>query len=110
VLGTLCVPLLYATMAPLFGSGVALLAAWFYASSPPQLTHAKELVQIITGQFFQLAGMCLLVRGIAGRRTWLVVSAGLPLAACIYTYPGAPRAAGPDGLRARRVLERRRAG
>ena len=76
-------------MAPLFGSGVALLAAWFYASSPPQLTHAKELVQIITGQFFQLAGMCLLVRGIAGRRTRLVVSAGLPLAACIYTYHSA---------------------
>ena len=64
----LCVPLLYATFAPLFGSTVALLAALFCASSPPQLIHAKELVQIVTGQFFQLAGMCLLVRGI-DRRT-----------------------------------------
>jgi 4-amino-4-deoxy-L-arabinose transferase-like glycosyltransferase len=89
VLGALCVPLLYATMAPLFGSPVALLAALFYASAPPQLTHAKQLVQIITGQFFQLAGLCLLVRGLAARRTWLVIAAGLPLAACVYTYHAA---------------------
>jgi hypothetical protein len=81
VLGALCVPLLYATAAPLFGGTVGLLAALFYASAPPQLTHAKQLVQIITGQFFQLAGLCLLVRGLAGRRTWLVIAAGLPLAA-----------------------------
>jgi 4-amino-4-deoxy-L-arabinose transferase-like glycosyltransferase len=89
ILGTLCVPLLYATAAPLFGSRVALLAALFYASSPPQLTHAKQLVQIITGQFFQLAGMCLLVHGLAGRRAWLIAAAGFPLALCVYTYHSA---------------------
>ncbi len=89
LLGALCVPLLYATVAPLFGSPVALLAALLYASSPPQLTHAKQLVQIITGQFFQLAGLCLLVRGIAGRRAWLIAAAGIPLALCVYTYHSA---------------------
>jgi len=89
VLGALCVPLLYATAAPLFGGTAALLAALFYACSPPQLTHAKQLVQIITGQFFQLAGVCLLVRGLAGRRAWLVIAAALPLAACVYTYHAA---------------------
>ena len=45
ILSILCVPLLYATMAPLFGSSVALLAALFQATSPPQLTHAKELAE-----------------------------------------------------------------
>lgn len=89
VLGSLCVPLLYATVAPLFGSAVALLTALFYASSPPQIIHAKELVQIITGQFFQLAGLCLLVRGVTARRWWLIAAAGLPLAACTYTYHSA---------------------
>jgi hypothetical protein len=89
VLGALCVPLLYATVAPLFGSSVALLAALFYATSAPQLTHAKQLVQIITGQFFQLAGLCLLVRGLTARRGWLTASAGLPLALCVYTYHSA---------------------
>jgi predicted membrane-bound mannosyltransferase len=89
VLSALCVPLLYATFAPLFGSTVALLASLFCASSPPQLIHAKELVQIVTGQFFQLAGLCLLVRGMTGGRNWLVATAGLPLALCIYTYHSA---------------------
>jgi hypothetical protein len=89
ILSALCVPLLYGTMAPLFGAPVALLAALFAASSPPQLTHAKALVQIVTGQFFQLAGLCLLVRGIAGRRPWLIATSALPLAACVYTYHSA---------------------
>jgi Dolichyl-phosphate-mannose-protein mannosyltransferase len=89
VLSALCVPLFYATLAPLFGSTVALLAALFHASSPPQLIHAKELVQVITGQFFQLAGMCLLVRGMTAGRNWLVAAAGLPLALCVYTYHSA---------------------
>ena len=89
VLSTLCVPLLYGTVAPLFGSTVALLAALFYASSPPQLIFAKELVQIITGQFFQLSGMCLLVRGVTAGRNWVVAASGLPLALCVYTYHSA---------------------
>jgi hypothetical protein len=89
ILSALCVPLLYATIAPLFGAPAALLAALFAASSPPQLTHGKALVQIITGQFFQLAGLCLLVRGIAGRRPWLIATSAVPLAACVYTYHSA---------------------
>ena len=89
VLGSLCVPLLYGTVAPLFGDAVALLGALFYATAAPQIIHAKELVQIITGQFFQLAGLCLLVRGLASRRAWMVGAAGLPLAACTYTYHSA---------------------
>jgi 4-amino-4-deoxy-L-arabinose transferase-like glycosyltransferase len=89
ILGTLSVPLLYATVAPLFGTLVGLLAALFYASSPPQVTHAKELVQIITGQFFQLAGLCLLVRGLVARRSGMIAAAALPLAGCVYTYHSA---------------------
>src|SRR5215468_2369045 len=89
VMGSLCVPLLYGTVAPLFGDAVALLGALFYATAAPQIIHAKELVQIITGQFFQLAGLCLLVRGLASRRAWMVGAAGLPLAACAYTYHSA---------------------
>jgi 4-amino-4-deoxy-L-arabinose transferase-like glycosyltransferase len=89
VMSILCVPLLYGTIAPLFGSTAALIAALFCACSPPQLTHAKELVQIITGQFFQLAGLCLLVRGISGRRPLMIAASGLPLALCLYTYHSA---------------------
>ena len=111
VLGALCVPLLYATTAPLFGTTVGLLAALFYASSPPQLTHAKQLVQIITGQFFQLAGLCLLVRGLAGRRTWLVIAAALPLGRVhLYVSCGQAGAAGGTRLRGRRPPLHRRAG
>jgi 4-amino-4-deoxy-L-arabinose transferase-like glycosyltransferase len=89
VLSLLCVPLLYATLSPLFGAPAALVAALFFASSPPQLTHAKQLVQIITGQFFQIAGLCLVVRGMAAGRTWMIAASGLPLALCLYTYHSA---------------------
>jgi hypothetical protein len=89
VLGAICVPLLYATIAPLFGTTTALIAALFYATSPPQLAHAKALVQIITGQWFQLAALALVVRGIAHRRMLPIVVAGVPLAGCLYTYHAA---------------------
>jgi 4-amino-4-deoxy-L-arabinose transferase-like glycosyltransferase len=89
VLSALCVPLLYGIIAPLFGSSVALIAALLCASSPPQLTHAKVLVQVVTGQFFLMSALCLLVRGIAARRAWLIIAAGIPLAGCIYTYHAA---------------------
>lgn len=89
LLGTACVPLLYGTIAPLFGSLTGLVAAFLYATSAPQLTHAKELVQIITGQFFQLAGLCLLVNGLTRRRPLLTAAAGVPLALCLYTYHSA---------------------
>jgi hypothetical protein len=89
VLSALCVPLLYGIIAPLFGSSVALLAALLCASSPPQLTHAKALLQVVTGQFFLMSALCLLVRGIAARRAWLIIAAGIPLAGCIYTYHAA---------------------
>ncbi len=89
VAGTLAVPLLYATAAPLFGIRIALTAALFFAASPLQIAHAKGLIQVVLGEFFQILGLCLLVRGVTGRRRWLMAVAGVPLAGCIYTYHAA---------------------
>jgi 4-amino-4-deoxy-L-arabinose transferase-like glycosyltransferase len=89
VANTLCVPLLYATFAPLFGARVALLAAFFFSTSAWQLSHAKGLTQVVLGASFQIAGLCLLVRGMTGRRRWMVVTAAVPLALCVYTYHSA---------------------
>lgn len=89
LMGIAGAPLLYGVTAPLFGARAGLLAALIYASSPPQLTHAKQLVQIITGEFFLLAGLCLLVRGWTTARRLAVVAAALPLAATVYTYHAA---------------------
>ena len=86
LMGIAGAPLLYAIAAPLFGSRAGLLAALIYASSPPQLTHAKQLVQIITGEFLVLAGLALLVQGWTSARRWLVIGAGVPLALSVYTY------------------------
>ncbi len=86
LMGIAGAPLLYGIVAPLFGARVGLLTALIYASSPPQLTHAKQLVQIITGEFVLLAGLCLLVQGWTSSRRWLVVLAAVPLALCDYTY------------------------
>jgi hypothetical protein len=55
----LAVPLLYGTFAPLFGARVALTASLFFACSPMQLAHARSLIQVVLGQLFQLAGLCL---------------------------------------------------
>jgi len=84
--GIACVPLLYATVSPLLGARTALFAALFFATSPMQVAHAKGLTQMVFGEFAQLAGMCLLVRGALGRRRWLMAAAGVPLALCVYTY------------------------
>jgi hypothetical protein len=89
VCSVLCVPLLYATAAPLFGARVGLLAALFFATSPPQLAHSKQLIQLVLGELLQLAGLCLLVRGVVSGRRWQVAAAGLPLALCCYTYHAA---------------------
>jgi hypothetical protein len=89
VAGTLAVPLLYATAAPLFGVRVALAAALFFAASPLQIGHAKGLIQVVLGEFFQLLGLCLLVRGVTGRRRWPMAMAAVPLVGCIYTYHAA---------------------
>lgn len=86
LMGIAGAPLLYAIAAPLFGARAGLLAALLYASSPPQLTHAKQLVQIITGEFCVLAGLASLVQGWTAARRWLVVGAGVPLALAVYTY------------------------
>jgi hypothetical protein len=43
-------------------------------------------VQIITGEFVLLAGLCLLVQGWTASRRLLVVLSAVPLAACVYTY------------------------
>jgi len=87
--GILEVPLLFGTFSPLFGSATALVATTFFASSPWQITHAKGLTQIEFGRFFLLLAMCLVVRGVAGKRRWLVPLAGVPLAGCLYTYHAA---------------------
>ncbi len=87
--GIACVPLLYATVAPLFGARVALIAALFFASSPMQIAHAKGLTQIVFGECAQLAGICLLVRGAMGPRRWLMAAAGIPLGLCVYMYHSA---------------------
>jgi 4-amino-4-deoxy-L-arabinose transferase-like glycosyltransferase len=86
LMGIAGAPLLYGIVAPLFGARTALLTALIYASSPPQLTHAKQLVQIITGEFVLLAGLCLLAQGWTSSRRLLVVLSAIPLAACVYTY------------------------
>lgn len=89
VLGIAGAPLLYGIAAPLFGARAGLIAALLYASSPPQLAHAKQLVQIVGGEFALLLGLCLLVRGWTARRRWMVAAAGAPLALCVYTYHAA---------------------
>ena len=89
LMGIAGAPLLYGIAAPLFGARVGLLAALFYASSPLQIIHSKELVQIMTGELFLLSGLCLLVCGLTAARRWLVIAAGLPLALCVYTYHSA---------------------
>jgi mannosyltransferase len=85
LMGIAGAPLLYGIAAPLFGARVGLLAALIYASSPPQLTHAKQLVQIITGEFVLLAGLVSGAGWTASRRLLVVLSA-VPLAVCVYTY------------------------
>ncbi|MGH7788710.1 MAG: glycosyltransferase family 39 protein [Candidatus Binatia bacterium] len=82
-------PLLYGIAARLFGHRVGLVAALFYASSPPQIAHAKSLIQVILGQFFMLLGLYLLVRGAQSGRRAALIAAGLPLALCVYTYHSA---------------------
>ena len=89
VANSLAVPLLYGTFAPLFGARVALIACLFFAFSPMQLAHARSLIQINLGELFQLAGLCLLVRGVTGGRRWLIGASGAPLALCLYTYHSA---------------------
>lgn len=89
LMGIAGAPLLYGITTPLFGARAGLLAALLYASSPPQLAHAKQLVQIITGEFFLLAGLCLLVRGWTAPRRLAVIAAAVPLAASVYTYHAA---------------------
>ena len=89
VLGIAGAPLLYGIAAPLFGARAGLIAALLYASSPPQLAHSKQLVQIVGGEVALLLGLCLLVRGWTSRRRWMVAAAGAPLALCVYTYHAA---------------------
>jgi Dolichyl-phosphate-mannose-protein mannosyltransferase len=89
VAGAIAVPLLYGTVAPLFGAPVGLVAALFFATSPLQLNHDKVLIQVVLGEFFLLLGMCALVRGVARSRRWLMALAGAPLALCLYTYHSA---------------------
>jgi hypothetical protein len=89
VANVLCVPLLYATIAPLFGARVALVAATFFATSPLQIGHSKGLAQIMIGQLAQMLGLCLLVRGVVGKRGGLVIASAVPFALCIYTYHAA---------------------
>jgi 4-amino-4-deoxy-L-arabinose transferase-like glycosyltransferase len=89
IAGVLCVPLLYGTAAPLFGAPVALVAALFFASSPLQIMHSKVLIQVVLGELFQLCGLCLLVRGTAGKRRWLIAASGAPLALALCTYHSA---------------------
>jgi hypothetical protein len=89
IANALCVPILYATVAPLFGARVALVAAAFFATSPLQLGHSKGLTQVMVGELAQMLGLCLLVRGTAGKRRILIVAAAVPFALCIYTYHSA---------------------
>jgi hypothetical protein len=86
LMGIAGAPLLYGIAAPLFGARAALLAAAFYASSPPQLAHSKQLVQIIGGEFLLLAALCLLVQGLTEPRRWKVIASALPLGLSVYTY------------------------
>jgi hypothetical protein len=89
IVGILAVPLFYGVVAPLFGARVGLVAALFFACSPVQVSHSKILIQVIFGEFFLLLGLCPLVRGFTGRRRWLIVAAGAPIAASLYTYHSA---------------------
>jgi 4-amino-4-deoxy-L-arabinose transferase-like glycosyltransferase len=89
VLGSLEVPLVYATAAPLFGAPAALVAAFFFATSPLEIAHDKSLIQVVLAQFLLLSGMCLLVRGLHGRRRWLVPLAALPIGLSLCSYHSA---------------------
>lgn len=89
VANALAMPLLYGTIAPLLGARVALTAGLFFACSPMQLAHARSLIQMNLSELFQLAGLCLLVRGVTGKRRWLIAASGAPLALCLYTYHSA---------------------
>lgn len=89
LMGIAGAPLLYGVAAPLFGARAGLVAALLYASSPPQIAHAKQLVQVIGGEFALLLGLCLLIQGWTARRRWLLAAAGVPLALCVYTYHAA---------------------
>jgi len=86
LLGFLCVPLVYATFGPLFRARVALCAALFFATSALQISQGKILIQGVTGEFLELLGMCLLVRGATGQRRWLITLAGIPLGLMLCTY------------------------
>lgn len=86
LLGIACVPLLYATVAPLFGARTALLAATVFATSPVQVAHAKILVQDVTGETMLLLATALLAHGTEGRRRWLIAVAGAPLGLALCTY------------------------
>jgi hypothetical protein len=73
----------------LFGARVAIIAGLLFASSPLQLNHAKNLIQIVFGLMFQTAGLALLVQGITARRRTPVILAAALLAATAYTYHAA---------------------
>ena len=85
----LAVPLLYGIVAPLLGARTGLLAACFFASSPLQIGHCKGMTQAVFGQFFEMLGLFLIVRGGCGARPWLLAAAGVPLALSLYTYHSA---------------------
>lgn len=86
VLNLLCIPLLYATVSPLFGARTALLAAFFFSVSSMQVSFAKILVQGVSGEFLHLLGMALVVGGTTGTRRWPLALAGLPLGLSLCTY------------------------
>ena len=56
---------------------------------PSKSPTASFLIQIVLGEFFQLLGLCLIVRGVTGRRPWFFSAAAVPFAFCLYTYHAA---------------------
>jgi len=55
----------YAALRRLFGSPAALVAGLFFAASPLQISHSKNLIQEVFGLAFQCIGVACLVRGLA---------------------------------------------
>ena len=81
---------LYAALVPLFGRRVACVAGLFFAASPLQISHSKNLIQEVLGLAFQCTGIAFLVgattaRGALGAAA-KATAAAVAFAAAIYTY------------------------
>lgn len=89
VAGCLAGLFFYGTTRRLFGTTTALFAGLLFASSPMEIAHSKNLLQVVLGLMFQCAGIYGLLRGLQERSTRWSATGGVALAATLYTYHAA---------------------